>query len=161
MADKVTLPSLGEARGYARQVNAGSGVMLAAILADGCEADATLINRLTLAEVLAVSANKEAAWTGGTLYTRKSWTAVTIVPSTSPTRVDLKLTNPTWSTAGTAGGGTTPYKIAKLGICYAPTAGAANSAIIPLAWLDWPAILDGSNLTYTFDAAGFWREAAA
>lgn len=161
MSDKITLPSLGKARWYCEEVNAGRGVLLAVILAQGQEADSTLINRLTLAEVLAVAANKEAAWTGGTAYVRKSYSSCTIVPSTSPTRLDLRITNPTWSTAGPSGGGTTPYKLGKLGVCWAATAGAANSGIVPLSWLDWPAILDGSNLTYQFDAAGFWRDQPA
>jgi hypothetical protein len=161
MSDKATLASLGRARSYCEQVNAGTGVLLAVILANGVEADSTLVTRLTLADVLAVSANKEAAWTGGTTYARKSYSSVTITPSNSPTQVSLAITNPTWSTAGTSGGGATPYKLAKLGVCYAPTAGSANSAIVPLVWLDWPAILDGSNLTYAFDASGFWRDSVS
>lgn len=156
MADRVTLASLGRARFYAEEVNAGRGQMIVVLLADGCEADATLVDRLTLAEVLAVTANKEAAWTGGTGYERKKYTAVTVNASTTNDRVDLDLPDPTWSTAGVA---TSPYKLSKIGVCFTSSTAASpqNSNITPLAWLDFPSITDGSNLVFAFDAAGFYR----
>ena len=159
MADRVTLASLGRARYYAEEVNAGRGQLLVVLLADGCEADATLVDRLTLAEVLAVSANKEAAWTGGTAYQRKSYsgaTAVAVNASTANDRVDLDITDPTWSTAGVA---TAPYKIAKIGVCFSPSTAQnpQNTNIIPLSWLDFVALTDGNNLSFAFDAAGFYR----
>lgn len=157
MADRVTLPSLGKARYYTEQVNAGSGVLLVTLLANGCEADSTLITRLTLADVLAVAANKEAAWTGGTAYARKSYSSVSIVAQASPTQLLLDISDPTWSTAGDPNN---TYKLSKLGVGFAPNAGSANSAIIPLVWLDFPATVDGSNLVFTFDASGFYRDSA-
>ncbi|MEV1294431.1 hypothetical protein [Pseudonocardia sp. NPDC049635] len=154
MADRVTLASLGKARWYAEEVNAGRGVLLVVLLADGAEADGTLVDRATLAAVLGVTANKEAAWPGGTGYERKSYSSVAVNVSTANDRVDLAITNPTWSTAGDPND---PYKLSKIGVCFAPSAGAANSAIVPLAWLDFPSTVDGSNLVFAFDAAGFYR----
>lgn len=159
MADRVTLPSLGKARYYCEQVNAAAGQLLVVLLADGAEADSSLINRNTLADVLAIAANKEAAWSGGTPYARKSYATVTITAQTSPTQVSLAITNPTW---GAAAASSTTYKLSKLGVCYGtPATGTpANSAIIPLVWLDFPSTADGSDLTFTFDAAGFYRDTA-
>ena len=154
MADRVTLASLGKARWYAEEVQAGRGRLVVVLLADGCEADATLVDRATLSAVLAVTANKEAAWQGGTGYERKSYTAVTVNASTDNDRVDLDISDPTWSTAGSP---TSPYKLSKIGVCYAPAANSANTAIVPLAWLDFPSTVDGSNLVFAFDAAGFYR----
>lgn len=155
MADRVTLASLGKARYYADEVNAGRGQLLVVLLADGCEADSTLVDRATLSAVLGVSANKEAAWQGGTGYGRKSYSSVTVNASTDNDRVDLDISDPTWSTAGDP---TKPYKLSKIGVCYAPSgSNPANNTIVPLAWLDFPSTVDGSNLVFAFDAAGFYR----
>lgn len=163
MADRATVASLGRARTYAEQVNAGQGQIILVLLQAGCEADSTLIDRLTLAEVLAVAANKEPTWTGGTTYARKSITgSTTVTVSVQPAsdRVDLDLADPTWAAAG--GSGATPTQaLAKLGVCYAPSgANPANSAIIPLAWFDFPVIADGSDLVAPFSAQGVYRSIA-
>lgn len=156
MADRVSLASLGRARYYADEVVAGRGQLVVVLLADGCEADATLVDRATLADVLAVTANKEAAWTGGTAYARKRYSAVTVTASTDNDRVDLDIADPTWSTAGQP---TSPYKLSKIGVCFTSSTASnpANSSLIPLAWLDFPSTVDGSNLIFQFDAAGFYR----
>jgi hypothetical protein len=157
MADRATLASLGRAVYYAEQVSAGNGVFLLVLLQAGQESDATLVDRLTLAAVLAVSANKEAAWTGGTPYARKSYSAVSIDRNAANDRVDLDLTDPTWAAAAAP---TSTHALGKVGLCYAPTAGAANSAIIPLAWFDYPVIADGSDLVAPFSAQGVYRSIA-
>jgi hypothetical protein len=154
MATLPTLISRGRAVLRAEQVNAGTGVFLAVLLKTGPEADSTLIDRVTLADVLAVSANVEAAWTGGTPYARKSYSQVVVTRQPTNDRVTLDLaTDPTWSTAASP---TTTYVLGKCGICYAPTANAANNLIEPLTWIDYPVTADGSNLTVTLDAAGFY-----
>lgn len=159
MADRVTVASLGKARYYAEQVRAGTGVFLLVLLQAGMEADATLIDRATLADVLAVSANKEPTWTGGTNYARKSYagTAVALDINTANDRVDIDLADPTWSAAGSP---TATQALGKLGVCYAPAAGSANSAIIPLAWFDYPVVADGSDLVAPFSAQGVYRSIA-
>lgn len=155
MATLPTLNSRGRAVLRAEQINQGQGVLLAVLLREGAEADGTLVDRLTLAEVLAVSANVEAAWTGGTPYARKSYAAVTVTKQPTNDRTDLDLvTDPTWSTAASP---TTTYRLGKCGLCYAPAANSPNTSIEPLTWIDFPVTADGTNLVVTLDAAGFYR----
>lgn len=158
MADRLTLASLGRMRTYADAVNAGSAVILVVLLRQGVEADSTLIDRATLADVLAVTANREASWEGGTPYARKALTAVTVSPQAANDRVDYDLADVVWAAAGQI---TTPQQLAKLGVCYAPAANAQNTAVVPLAWLDYPVIADGSDLAPAFSAQGFYRSTAS
>ncbi|MDN5920370.1 MAG: hypothetical protein L0I76_35605 [Pseudonocardia sp.] len=160
MADVVTLASLGKIRTYCEQVNAETGVLLGVLLQDAQEADATLRDRLTLADVLS-NGSSEANWSGGTAYARKEWTVVTLNTAgdqATNDRVDFSVTDPTWESAGSGG---SPQSLGKLGICYAPATGATNSNTIPLVWLDYPEVATGSDLVITMAAQGFYRESAA
>lgn len=157
MANSPTLYSRGRAVDRAERVIAGTGCMMAVLLQEGCEADSTLTDRITMADVLAVAANKEAAWLGGTQYLRKAWTGAQVTVNSQPAsdRIDLDLTSdPTWLAAGAWN---TTQRIVKLGICYATATNAATNAIWPLIWLDWQVTADGNDLIYTLDAAGFYR----
>lgn len=157
MANVPTLFSRGRAVDRAERAAAGTGCIMAVLLQEGQEADSTLTDRITLADVLAVSQNKEAAWLGGTQYLRKTWAgaAVTINSQPANDRIDLDVaTDPEWLVAGAWA---TPQKIAKLGMCYAATTTAATNAIWPLIWLDWLVTADGNGIKYTLDAAGFYR----
>lgn len=157
MGNVPTLWSRGRAVDRAERAQQGTGVILATILQEGCEADSTLADRTTMADVLLVSANKEAAWTGGTPFQRKAWSGASIVINPQPAndRVDLDLTSdPTWLVAGAWN---TQQRMAKLGLCYATSASAPTSAIWPLIWLDWQTTALGNDLVYALDAAGFYR----
>src|ERR1700712_3738127 len=108
---------------------------MAVLLQAGQEADSTLIDRATLADVLAVAANKEAAWLGGTQYKRLTWSAaqVALLSDATNDRTDIKVSSaPTWLVAGAWA---TQQQISKIGICYATGTTAATNAIWPLSWL--------------------------
>ena len=158
MADKVAVASLGRARTWADSINAGSAKLGVVLLAAGMEADTTLIQRMTLAEVLGVAQNKEAAWSGGTAYQRLIYSAVTVTVNAANARIDLDVADPFWLAAASQA---TKYDLGKVGFFYTPSAGSANSSWLPFSWTDFPVTADGSKLQPELDAAGFYRHSVA
>lgn len=133
---------------YGTLPGAGSSILLVALKVN--EAEATLTARATLAAVLA-AANTEANFTN---YARIAVTVgVTVGIASHVTTLDIP--DQTWASAG----GTLDNLLTKVLACYKPSAGAADSAIIPLAQYDFPAQTDGSNLTAQVNASGLMSAA--
>jgi hypothetical protein len=90
----------------------------------GLESDAILKDYDTLAAILAGS-NDECDYTG---YTRRTLTGVTALPDDSTDKMVVDAADP----ASYTNTGTTQIAGAAL-LCYVPSTGAADSAIVPLA----------------------------
>lgn len=125
-------------------------LVIVAIDANG-DTDATMRDRDDLAALLGGTAN-EVTNSG---YARKVLTDADITafaPDDANDRVDLDIPDQTWTgvAAGTAW--------TDLLVCYDPdSTGGVDSAIIPLTLHDFAVTPDGSNITATIDAAGFFR----
>lgn len=118
--------------------------------AAGLEADDTLNNYDTLADVLA-AANDEATNTG---YARLSLSDSDIAmgsPDDTNNRFDYDIPDPAWSNVQATGGAW-----GKLLVCYDPNS-SADSAIIPLTFHDFAVTPDGTNITGTVASTGFFR----
>lgn len=121
------------------------------------EADDTLNNYDDLGALIAAAGNTEADFTN---YARKVLTDAELaaLPAADDTnnRFDIDLPDQTW----TAAGGAANNSLVKLLVCYDADAGAgADANIIPIAHLDFVATTDGTDLTFAFNAAGFYRAA--
>jgi hypothetical protein len=127
-------------------------LVIVALKASGIEADATLQDYDTLADVLA-AANDEATNTG---YARKVLSDSDIsafAADDTNNRVDLDIPDQTWTGVQATGGAW-----AKLVICYdGDSTGGADSAIVPLTYHDFAVTPDGSDITAQINAAGFFR----
>ena len=127
---------------------------LIAVLLRGVEADDLLRRHDTLSALLA--SNTEANFTGYTASpTGKPLTGVTAVVDDDADTVIADAVDFSWATAG----GATNNTIVKLVICYKPSSGAANSAIVPVWHWDsgLPVTTDGNPLNITVAADGLWR----
>jgi len=128
-------------------------LLIVLLATSGLETDAVLIDKTTLADVLAGATN-EATNTG---YARKvlvaaDLTAVTVDHTNN--RVEFDLPDILWANIENDGTGA----ISKLLLCFRPATGSADSAIIPLNHYDFaiPAP-DGSSVTAQINAAGAHR----
>jgi hypothetical protein len=141
MADGVFNISKGKEKYYAELPAANDALIIVLLKATGLEADDTLNNYDDLAALLA-AANDEADFTN---YARKSLTAgsITITLSDGNNRLEIDLTDQTW----TAAGGGTNNTLGKLLICYDPdTTAGTDSSIVPIAYYDFTATTDGTDL---------------
>jgi hypothetical protein len=119
---------------------------LGMLLLKTAEAEATLRDRDTLADLL--GANTEADFTN---YVRKTALTGTITVDDVNDRVDVDVPDQTWTTAG----GATNNTLAKLIVFYQES--AADSGRIPLTHHDFIVTTDSSDLTVQVNAAGFFR----
>jgi len=130
---------------------ANSALIIVILATTGIETDAVLIDKDTLADVLAGTTN-EVTNTG---YARKTLTDVDIVafaPDDVNDRVDLDIPDQTW-TAVAAGDGWSD-----LLVCYDnDTTAGTDANIIPLTQHDFVVTPDGSDITAQIAAAGFYR----
>lgn len=101
------------------------------------EAEATLIDRATVAAILA-AANTEADFTN---YARKTGLTGAITVDTTNDRVDVDLADQTWTAAGGASNNT----LTKAIVAYEES--AADSGRIPLTHHDFATTTDGGDLT--------------
>lgn len=132
---------------------ANSALIIVVIDANG-DTDAAMVDRDTLAALLGGTSNEVT----NTNYARKTLTdsdlASLPAPDDTNDRYDLDLSDLTWS-AIAAGDSWTDIII-----CYDPdTTGGDDTAIIPLACYDFEITPDGSDITATVNAAGFFRAA--
>ncbi len=151
MSDQIMTPMIGKWRAYTDGTITGGTLGLVALKLAGIQADATLRTHATLAAILA--ANAEATFTN---YARKTGIVPTPIPGTAQYATDIP--DQTFASAGTTGA---PENLAKLVLCWYPTAQVGTtSAWLPLCHLDWPEIANGADLTATVNASGVLLAAA-
>lgn len=130
---------------------ANSALVIVVLASSGLESDAVLIDKDTLADVLAGTTN-EVTNSG---YARKVLTDADIValaPDDTNNRMDLDIPDQVWTSVAAGDGW------AKLVICYdSDTTAGTDSNIIPLTGHDFIVTPDGSNITAQIAAAGFYR----
>lgn len=151
MADFIFNIAKGKVRYYTELPAANDALIILLLKSGGLEADATLKDYDDVAALLAGSSDE----CDFTSYARKTVTA-SIVATVDDTndRVDVDMPDPTWAPAG----GATNNTVAKLVLAYDPdTTGGTDSSLIPLAAYDWAITTDGSDITATVAAAGFYR----
>lgn len=123
---------------------AANGLML---LLKVAEADATMKDYDTVAALLAGTPD-EANFTN---YVRKTGLTGTITVDDTNDRVDVDMPDQTWTSAG----GGTNNTLTDLVIAYEES--ASDSGRIPLTNHDFAITTDGSDLTATLNASGFFR----
>ncbi len=127
-----------------------SGSVVLVILLQANEAEATLIDRDTVALMLAEAGTTEATFTN---YARKTAITGTITVDDTNDRVDVDIPDQTWTSAG----GATNNTLTKLVVAYEES--AADSGRIPLTHHDFAVTTDGSDITAQVNTAGFGRAA--
>lgn len=129
---------------YYGGLNGDGDSFIAVLLEDtDLEADGTIVDHDTLAAVLAGTSNEQ------TTMGRKTLADVAVSVDDTNDRVEIDCSNPQWdSTAGSA--------VGALLICYSPSTGAADSAVIPLCKHDWSYTPDGNSVQATIGADGFY-----
>jgi len=129
---------------------ADSALLIVAIDAAGTT-DAALKDFDDLAALLAGTPN-EVTNSG---YARKVLTeadlAAVPAPDDTNERLDLDLPDQTWTAVGAGTAWT------DLLVCFRPSAGSADSAVIPISCHDYVATPDGSDIVAQINAAGFYR----
>lgn len=158
MADGVFNIAKGRVAELVKRVNdndpANSAIVVVALKAAGLESDATLQDYDDLAAILA-AANDEAT---NTNYARKVLTDTDLAapaPDDTNNRFDVDIPDLVWSPGPQVTGGAW----GKLLVCYRPDTASADSAIVPLTHQDFAVTPDGTVVTATIDAAGFFRAA--
>lgn len=114
------------------------------------EAESTLIDRDTVALLLAEAGTTEADFTN---YARKTGLTGTVTVDDTNDRVDCDVPDQTWSSAGGASNNT----LTKAIVFYEES--AADSGRIPLTHHDFAETTTGSDITLQVNASGFARAA--
>jgi len=117
-----------------------SRLVLIPIETSGLEADAVLIDSLTLAEVIDGATNEQTT-NMGRKFLADSDLAAFPGPDTANDRYDVSLPTVTWTSA-------TGNAISKIVVAYDPNS-SADSAIIPLTMFDAAVTPDGSDIQLT------------
>lgn len=117
----------------------------------GLETDSTLKDYTTLSALLAGTSD-EATFTN---YARKTLSSVTVTVDNTNDWVDISSAGWTFTTAG----GADNTAVSKTLICYVPSTGAADTAIVPLCAFDTVFTPDGTDQAFTVTAPGFARAA--
>lgn len=128
--------------------DAGTNVLV--LLLQANEAESTLIDRDTVALMLAEAGTTEATFTN---YARKTGITGTITVDDTNDRVDVDIPDQTWTSAG----GATNNTLTKLVTAYEES--AADSGRIPMTHHDFAVTTDGSDITAQVNSAGFGRAA--
>ena len=147
MADFVFNVAKGKVAYYAGLPAASDALVVIPIEASGVEADSVLRDYDTVAAILAGATNEQ------TTMGRKTLASVTATVDDANDRVDVDAADVTWTAA-------TGNAVSDLLIAYDPdTTGGTDADLIPLTWHDWSVTPDGSDITATIAAAGFYRAA--
>ena len=128
--------------------DAGTNVLV--LLLQANESESTLIDRDTVALMLAEAGTTEATFTN---YARKTGITGTITVDDTNDRVDVDIPDQTWTSAG----GATNNTLTKLVTAYEES--AADSGRIPMTHHDFAVTTDGSDITAQVNSAGFGRAA--
>ncbi len=154
MADFVFNIAAGKVAEYVARVEANdptnSAIVWVVLEATSLEADATLKDYDTLAAILAGGSSEPEQAQYARVTRANGTNTVTVTDASDKSECDTAdltysavVAGDTWS---------------KLVACYDPdTTGGADSALIPLVALDWGAVPDGSDLTFQFNASGWFR----
>ena len=127
-----------------------TGTNILIVLLQANEAESTLIDRDTVALMLAEAGTTEATFTN---YARKTGITGTITVDDTNDRVDVDIPDQTWTSAG----GATNNTLTKLIVAYEES--AADSGRIPMTHHDFAVTTDGSDITAQVNASGFGRAA--
>jgi hypothetical protein len=150
MADLVFNIAKGKA-GYYATLPATNDALIVVLFKTGGSTDAALIDMDDLTTIKA--ANTEADFTN---YVRKTVTSVTPTVDDATDRLDVTMANLVW----TAAGGASNNSLARLIVCYdADTTTGTDANVIPLTFHDFVATTDGTDLTASITAPGFYRAA--
>lgn len=118
------------------------------VLLKANEAEATLVDRTDIADLLVEAGNTEADFTN---YARKTGLTGTVTVDDTNNWVDVDFPDQTWTSAG----GATNNTLTKAIVAYEEA--AADASRIPMTHHDFAATTDGSDLTLQVAAAGFAR----
>lgn len=145
MADLVFNSSKGKVAYYASLPGANDALVAVVLEATGLEADATLKDYDTLAALLAGASNEQ------TTLGRKTLAGTSVTPDDTNDWQSADFDDPVW--AGSAGNPT-----GAIVVCYDPdTTVGTDADLIPLTKHDWTVTPDGSTITATVNASGFYR----
>lgn len=132
---------------------ANSAFIVVALKATGISADAVLKDQPNLGLILTNGTTAEATNTG---YARKVLTdtnLAAVAPDQTNDVITLVLPNQTWTNVAAVGGAW-----GKILICYdSDTAAGTDSSIVPCTAHDFPMTPNGTNVTVTFPATGWYR----
>lgn len=153
MADGVFNVVKGRVRAYTELPATSDALIVVLLKSAGLVADATLADYDDLAALLADTSD-ECDFTN---YARKTVTSgITATVDDTNDRVDVDMPDLTWTSAG----GATNNTVRKLLVCYDPATGSGtDSEIIPLTFHDCSFTTDGTDVTVTIAASGFFRAA--
>lgn len=118
---------------------AGCALILVPLQSANLEADSVLIDKATLADLLAGTTDEQST------MGRKVLVAADLAvgaPDNSNDKNERSLPTVTWAAA--AGNA-----VAKIAVCYRPAAGSADSAVVPLTVFDWAVTPSGIDLQMT------------
>ena len=155
MADGVFNIATGKINEYVARVDGSdptNAVLVLVLLQASSEADATLEDYDTLAAILGGS-NTEATFTNYARIVLDDTDVTAPTPDDSGNAQSSDIADQTWSSAGGASNNT----LDKLIICYDPdSTGGTDTALIPLTHHDFDITTNGSDITATIAAAGFF-----
>jgi len=144
MADGVFNISKGAFAEKVRDANTNIQVLLL----KAAEADATLVDYDTVANLLAAAGNTEADFTN---YARVTGITGTVTVDNVNDWVDVDIPDQTWASAG----GATNNTLVKLVVSYQE--GADDTTLIPMTHHDFAVTTDGSDITAQINASGIAR----
>lgn len=128
-----------------------SALVIVVLATSGLETDAVLIDKDTLADVVAGTTNEVT----NTNYARKVLTDTDLAaasPDDTNDRADYDIPDQTWTSVAAGDGWS------KLLVCYdSDTAAGTDANIIPLTAHDFVVTPDGNNIVAQVNAAGFYR----
>lgn len=145
MANGVMNIAKGKVKYYTELPAAADALVIVPLESAGLEADDVLNNYDDLAALLAATNNEQ------TTMGRKTVTTVSNTVNDTANTFDADFADPVWTAA-------TGNAVGKLLVCYDADTGAGTDAnIIPLTYHDFAVTPDGSDITGTVAASGFFR----
>lgn len=145
MANGVFNIAKGKVKYYTELPAASDALIIVPLESAGLETDDVLNNYDDLAALLTATNNEQ------TTMGRKTVTTVTNTVDDTGNTFDADFADPVWAAA-------TGNAVGKLLVCYdGDTAAGTDANIIPLTYHDFAVTPDGSDITGTVAASGFYR----
>lgn len=124
---------------------ANDALIIVPLESAGLVADATMIDYDTLADILAGASNEQ------TTMGRKTGASVTVTVDDTNDRVDIDMSDITWTAA-------TGNAVGALVVCYDPdTTGGTDADLVPISKHDFVVTPNGGDITGQVATAGFAR----